>query len=145
MPAWRINRESVSHELLNGEVIAIHLGTGIYYSLRGTAAEIWERLSTPVTLSALAEDMCASYPSATDRIGSDLGAFLERLQTENLVIDDAFEGSVVSVSAARGADYQSPTLERFADLQDLLLLDPIHEVGAQGWPQRPSGAAPERA
>ena len=23
------------------------------------------------------------------------------------------------------------------DLQDLLLLDPIHDVGAQGWPHRP--------
>src|SRR5690606_9101409 len=121
------------------------LGTGIYYSLRGTAAEIWRRLSAPVTISSLAEDMCATYPAATGRIGPDINAFLERLRTENLVVEDALAGSTVSVPPDRGSDYQPPVLERFADLQDLLLLDPIHEVGAQGWPQRPSGTGPARA
>jgi hypothetical protein len=32
------------------------------------------------------------------------------------------------------ATWSAPTLEVFTDMQDLLLFDPIHEVGPEGWP-----------
>jgi hypothetical protein len=32
--------------------------------------------------------------------------------------------------------FGQPVLEKFTDMADLLLLDPIHEVGEAGWPQR---------
>ncbi len=30
--------------------------------------------------------------------------------------------------------YATPTLSKYTDMEELLLLDPIHEVDAQGWP-----------
>ena len=46
-----------------------------------------------------------------------------------------------SVAAQAGAERQpwaAPTLERFTDLQSLLLLDPIHDVDDSGWPRQPT-------
>jgi hypothetical protein len=34
----------------------------------------------------------------------------------------------------RGAAFQPPTLRKYTDMQDLLLIDPIHEVDDLGWP-----------
>jgi hypothetical protein len=32
--------------------------------------------------------------------------------------------------------FHTPTLAKFTDMQDLLLLDPIHDVDKTGWPAR---------
>ena len=138
MAAWIIDREAVSSDFLEGEVVAIHLGTGIYYSLRGTAAAIWQTLSEPVDAVRLGAVLAARYAIAPAQAEQDAAAFLVRLQAEGL-IRPATAGTVpaaVPVSSPL-LPYAAPALERFADLQDLLLLDPIHDVGAQGWPHRP--------
>ncbi len=31
-------------------------------------------------------------------------------------------------------DYEEPKLGKHTDMQELLLLDPVHEVGETGWP-----------
>jgi len=36
--------------------------------------------------------------------------------------------------------FQMPVVERYTDMADLLLLDPIHDVNAEGWPHPASGA-----
>jgi hypothetical protein len=137
MSAWRINHESVSHDLMNAEVIAIHLGTGVYYSLRGTAAVIWQSLATPVDSAGIVQAMVTGFAVEPGRAASEVATFLQRLREEDLIVEDAFAGAVAVAPVAPGGPYASPELERFADLRDLLLLDPIHDVGAQGWPHRP--------
>lgn len=139
MVAWRINHESVSHDLLNGEVIAIHLGTGVYYSLRGTAAEIWQWLATPLDVSGVGQTLVAGFLVEPEPAAAGAGTFLQRLLAEDLIVEDTLVGGVAVPPAGIRQPYVPPELERFADLQDLLLLDPIHDVGAQGWPHRPPG------
>ena len=33
-----------------------------------------------------------------------------------------------------------PTLEKYTDMQDLVLLDPVHEVDERGWPHAQAAA-----
>jgi hypothetical protein len=35
--------------------------------------------------------------------------------------------------------YSAPSFEKFDDMADQLLLDPIHEIGEAGWPVRSAG------
>jgi Coenzyme PQQ synthesis protein D (PqqD) len=137
MSAWRLNRESVSHDVMHGEVVAIHLGTGIYYSLRGTAAVIWQMLQIPVEAAAVTVALAEACRVETAAIETDVGRFLQRLREEQLIVEEVSADPVPGTVAAGLTVYAAPELERFADLQDLLLLDPIHDVGAQGWPHRP--------
>ena len=30
--------------------------------------------------------------------------------------------------------FEKPVIEKFSDMQEMLLLDPIHEVSEMGWP-----------
>jgi hypothetical protein len=46
---------------------------------------------------------------------------------------------VESARAMKAAgEYRSPAIERFDDLEELLVLDPIHEVDEAGWPVTPA-------
>lgn len=137
MSSCRINREHVSHDLMEGEVIAIHLGTGIYYSLRGVAADIWRMLEAPATEAAIVEALAVRHPMEKSRLEADVAHFTRRLRDEGLIVEDAADRGNLPIQSGAANPYAPPELERYADLQDLLLLDPIHDVGAQGWPHRP--------
>jgi hypothetical protein len=144
MPAWVINRESVSSDCLDGEVVAIHLGTGIYYSLRGPAAVLWQALGEPLDPAGGGAVLAARFDVAPEPAVRDAEAFMQRLVAENLVLPVAdVPLHPAPVPDATRLAYAPPALERFADLQDLLLLDPIHDVGVQGWPNRPPAAPTE--
>lgn len=138
MPAWSINRESVSSDFVDGEVVAIQLATGIYYSLRGPAALLWQALDKASDAAGLSRALAAQFEVAVEQAGKDVEAFLQQLQTEQLIVAvETAAGSTPADAAAARQPYTALQLERYADLQDLLLLDPIHEVGEQGWPHQP--------
>jgi hypothetical protein len=69
------------------------------------------------------------------RSATDVDALLSELRGYNLLIPDATErtGQPELNGAAPGA-YEAPKLSAYTDMQELLLLDPIHEVDESGWP-----------
>jgi len=144
MAAWVIDREAVSSDFLEGEVVAIHLGTGIYYSLRGPAAVLWQALAQPADAVQLGALLAAQFAVTPAQAEQDATLFLFRLEAEGLVRPAAGSGPPAAVPVAAAVlPYAPPQLERFSDLQDLLLLDPIHDVGPEGWPPRPpAGESP---
>jgi len=123
---------------MEGEVVAIHLGTGIYYSLRETAAVLWRAMETPATAKSLADLLVVRHGIPADVAARDVDAFLQELLTEQLVEQTAAATPERSLQpAGKRTAYAPPQLERYSDLQDLLLLDPIHDTGTQGWPHLP--------
>jgi hypothetical protein len=36
----------------------------------------------------------------------------------------------------QGESYLQPSFEKYSDMQEMLLLDPIHEVSEAGWPHK---------
>ncbi len=72
-------------------------------------------------------------------------ALIHQLIDENIIIpavscsgDEPVisQGSQVNISTSKD-DFTNPVLEKFTDMADLLLLDPIHEVDESGWPNKP--------
>lgn len=122
--------------MIEGEVIAIDLSTGSYYSMRGTASEIWSLLGSGVAPDAIVQRL-QGRGADEGTVATEVPAFIERLQEEHLIVPD--EGPAADAPAAEEAPpYETPELERFDDMQDLILLDPVHEVDAtEGWPHRP--------
>lgn len=138
MPVWIINRGSVSSDFVDGEVVAIHLGTGIYYSLRGPAALLWQAMDKPSDEARLIRTLAGQFEVPAEQAGKDVEAFIQQLQAEQLIVATETAGGHEPASPpGERRPYTVPQLERYADLQDLLLLDPIHEVGEQGWPHQP--------
>ena len=128
----RINSPAVNHQSIDGEVVAINLATGAYYSLRNLAAAIWERIDAGRLPDAILAEVATLY-------GEDarpaVEKFLDQLADEGLLVHGRHAASITP--APLPATFGPPVFEKFTDMQDLLLLDPIHEVDEIGWPHRP--------
>jgi hypothetical protein len=61
-------------------------------------------------------------------------ALLKDLAAEDLISPTESAGSAATPGPGTRAPYAAPTLQKHTDMQDLLLLDPIHEVDETGWP-----------
>ena len=133
----RINSPSVISESLDGEVVVIHLGTGTYYSLQGTAARMWDAVAAGLTTDEVAADAAAAF-DADGRGRSRRGRGSSSSTSPPRACSSpasAPPSPRPSPMRRRGSPWQRPVLETFTDMQDLILLDPVHEVEpARGWP-----------
>ena len=128
----------VIHEAIDGEVVVINLENGKYYSLRGSGARVWAGVADRAGVDEIAAHLARSYHGA-DEAGASVAAFLAELESEELIVPSSEDpGPWAPSEPHNGArsPFEPPVLERFTDMQDLLLLDPVHEVDeAQGWPR----------
>jgi hypothetical protein len=128
----------VSEVFEDGEATIIDLRSGTYYSLNPVGSLLWPLLVDGATLDDLVGHAIASTDGGP-AIASSIESFVSGLVAEGLVaeVDDL----APLVPAGSGGDphpYEPPEIQRFDELQELLLLDPIHDVSAQGWPHTPT-------
>ena len=137
----RLNSPDVIHESFDSETVIVNLRIGVYFSLNEAGLHLWEEIVRGTTEDRLA----ALWQSKQemDEVGARavVRAFLKELRDEQLIVTDAPDALAAAVDPpAAGASL--PVLRKFTDLQDLLMLDPIHEVDERGWPHaRPTGDA----
>lgn len=133
---YRLKSPSVVARVIDGEAILIAFETGTYFSARGSGAAIVERVLTPTPVSRIIRAFTPtdSFPRA--EITRHVLLFLQQLRDEGLVVADAPRDDAPDeqAQAPGGLRFEPPALEKYRDLEDLLVLDPIHDVDAAGWP-----------
>lgn len=127
---YAISGSGIIHETLDDEVIIANLNEGIYYSIRGSGTLIWQFLIANHSLSSIEFLFSEKYNQPIA-----LSSFIEELQKENILIPSKLS-SASPVTPAWPATFQDPVLERYDEMKNLLMLDPIHEVDEQGWPHQ---------
>jgi hypothetical protein len=139
-----VNDPFVVHDVFeDGEAVLINLETGNYYSLNPVGAEIWSAIRDGAGPEDAAAALAARYDGDPARIATSVAAFFRDLLGEGLIAAaDAGhpEPAAPAQSGARRA-FEEPVLERFNDMRELLLLDPIHDVEESGWPNRRADGA----
>jgi hypothetical protein len=127
---YAVRGTSIIHELLQDEVIIANLDAGIYYSIREGGIVVWQLLLAGLSVDAIESLLTQKYgqiPSITP--------FVDKILEEELLLP--VESSSSSLPALSWpATFEPPTIERYDEMKNLLMLDPIHEVDEQGWPQR---------
>ena len=140
---FRINVPKVAHETIDGEVLIINLESGNYYSLLGVGADIWSLIQRGAGAADVVDAIDYRYNGVRIDIEKAIGEFLAELQAEGLIVRDEGDRSAGIISAVvpvetAGSDtsraFEAPVLSKYTDMQDLLVLDPIHEVDESGWP-----------
>lgn len=138
-----VDNPNVMHETMDDEVIVVDLDTGAYFSFDGAGALIWALLAGGThTRESILAFIADRFDLAVGTIEAEVGRFLDRLLDEKLVRlgEPEAAGRKGSPGAPLGdvdlIAYAPPVLNKFTDLQALLLVDPIHEVGDAGWPSR---------
>jgi hypothetical protein len=95
----------------------------------------WDQLSRGVPPRAIASFFSRRYGGA-DTIGIDLQDFFEKLDAEQLIRPSTTRSEMGEPDAAKlPAEFARPVLSQYDDVAEMLLLDPVHDVGEAGWPQ----------
>ena len=129
----------VVHETIDGEVIVIDLATGTYFSLQGGAAAVWALVVAGQRSLDMVPRLADAYSEDADSIRSVLDTFLAQLTSESLLTiatHDVVHSNGVPHLTATGPF--SPRLEKYTDMTELILLDPVHDVDSIGWPHLPA-------
>ena len=134
---YRIAQPEVLHELLDGEVVLIHFGRGIYFGLSGSGTLMFKSLVEGASESELIAFVMsrtdADTATATTAVTRLLGELLEHELIQTYVDGDANRRPEPEYQGEK-CPFEAPRLEAFTDLQDLLAADPIHDVKPAGWP-----------
>ncbi|MCO6450800.1 MAG: PqqD family protein [Caldilineales bacterium] len=143
--SYRVNSPHVIHEIFeDGEAALINLKSGAYYSLDPIGAEIWALIDQGYSLGDVVEIVMQRYDGSLAQIINDANDLVTGLLEEDLIVvsaDNTGKPSLPPAPDGGKKPYTSPRFERFDDMQELLLLDPIHDVGEQGWPHAKSDDA----
>src|SRR5438128_2315253 len=136
---FRVNSPNVIHETIEGEVILIDLKTGTYYSLREAGAAIWQAIEQGAGEDEIEAELGLRYETSAGQIHDAVRQLLDELEREGLIRAEDGEpdrtvSRAVSDNGSVRLPFEAPKLEKHTDMQDLILLDPVHEVGAEGWP-----------
>ena len=138
----QINRPDVVHDIIDGEAVIVNLKSGNYYSLEKVGAEVWNLIALGKQISQIVAAICNRYASQTGEIDQSIKSLIDNLLKENLVVpcngDSHFnldaDGQVEPDQNSIRGKFESPVLQKYTDMQDLLLLDPIHDTDETGWP-----------
>ena len=136
--AYRVNEPDVIHQLFDREVVVVDLRNGSYYSLSESGGTAWLAFgSGGASVEDVARRLTTLYALTHDVAARDLQAFIAELTTRDLIVacpPETLSADTATVATPTEA-YSPPELRSYNDLQELFLLDPVHEVdAAAGWP-----------
>ena len=140
---YRIRTPEVVYETIEGETVIVNLENGLYYSLSNQiSADTWTLIEAGMDFPTICSSLSSHYNQDGQLITDLLCDFFILLQQEGLVEADQRPLSTsiqipILPTAPKDQPLESPRIERFSDMQDLLLLDPIHDVDEAGWPNLP--------
>ena len=133
---FQVASNNIHSQIFDDEAVVMDMTSGLYFSLRGAAVAVWSAIMAGATRAQMATALAARYDAPDEAIATALDTTLKALSEHGLIVSASGErgaGAAASAVAARGP-LEPPTIERFTDMQELLLLDPIHEVSEAGWP-----------
>ena len=147
---FKINQPQVVHEVIDDEALVIHLEKGYYYSLNKAATVLWTQIARDASLGEIVNYLTSRYDAGREALEKPAADFIRQLVEEGLVQASTTPDGVAAPShdgaaktaeniAANGAahariPFTEPSLQKFMDMKDFLLVDPIHGVDEMGWP-----------
>jgi hypothetical protein len=123
----RPRSEEIAAKVIDGEAIIINLANGIYYSMDKVGGLLWEMIEEGKTLEQMLGIIIARYDASQEQVRTDMEQLVNELLQENLVTAAENNGSS---NGHRESDqpqklpYETPKLNIYRDMGDLLALDP---------------------
>jgi hypothetical protein len=134
MSVYKLAGVNIVFEVFDGEIVAVHLDSGKYYSLKDSASYVWNAMMANQSNQAIAQRLSSHYLLDEKLTLSQIDDFIHQLVQEGLLVaNDETPESASLLEHPQGL-YIAPTFEVFNDMQEILLLDPVHDVDDSGWP-----------
>ena len=129
----------VVHENFEDETVIVNLDNGAYYSLNAAGRSVWMMLGAGMSVSEIMD----AARGAPQQARQAIEGFVGTLRQDGLLEPRHAASPVEKISFSFGTD--PPRIEKFTDMERLILLDVIHDVDETGWPvlaDRESGVEP---
>ena len=134
-----VNHAKVAHEIIDEEVLIINTETGAYFSLRDSAAVIWNGIVAGLDAPAIER----RFAGDAEAIRRGVAEVLAQLAAEEVLVPDGSAAPAPADDVApvpfAPVPFAPPLVEKFTEMADLLTLDPIHDVDTAGWPYAKDG------
>jgi hypothetical protein len=137
-----MNDREVAGETIDGEVILVRMDRGHYYNLQGTGAAVWQGVERGLSRDEIVSEMSRLYDGDNDAIAHGVDELLDRLLAEGIIVAADVPTTKTNADLPEARDpapripFLAPVLGKHTDMEDLLTLDPIHDVDEAGWPSR---------
>jgi Coenzyme PQQ synthesis protein D (PqqD) len=136
---FRIDEPRVIGEVMEGELVLVHFETGRYYSVRGVSADVCQLLTTGYSVGETTELLATHFALTATEVGEGIRTFVAGLVAERVLVQNSAPTENRRPVKIVANSFEAPTFEKFDDMADQLLLDPIHEIDETGWPMRKTG------
>ena len=128
---YQVNSPDVVAEVVDGEAVIVNLRNGNYYSLDGVGAQIWALLTEQRSVDQVVAIILQSYVGDAAEIEQRVCQLVEELCGEQLLTlaDGASVPSTTTIAVQADAmrpAFAPPMLNKYTDMEDLLLVDPVH-------------------
>ncbi|MHA8066972.1 PqqD family protein [Aquirufa sp. ROCK2-A2] len=133
-----LNKVDLSKEIFDNEAVIINIPSGKYYSVNSESGVVVLRLLENATnKEQICEYLMARYDCSAVDLSTQVTAFLESLLVEKIIIEiSEKEQATTDISISTQA-FKPLLLEIYDDMQELIELDPVHDVTAsKGWPNK---------
>jgi hypothetical protein len=136
---YQVATQELIYDTIEDEVILLDIRTGTYFQLTGNAVPAWNWLVNGMSPDEIVDRFAQIYPNEQAAIEAGLTKFIRDLTAESLLAPRPADAAPrldapTPVPDNAGAPFAAPTVLKYTDMQSLLLLDPIHDVEAPGWP-----------
>jgi hypothetical protein len=137
---YRSNGPRFVDETIDGEALVMDMVKGSYYSCVGACGFAGTALPRGMTADDLTAMLVARYGITDVDAARDVDGFVTTLLGEEMLVavdppTDAPPTRATLDALVPQPEYRALALERFNDLADLILLDPVHDVTEAGWPR----------
>ena len=123
---YAVNDKDVTAKVIDGEAIIINLANGMYYSLDKTGAVAWVLLGAGHSVDETADALSDRFGVETDLARQDVTKLVSDLREQNLIVgvDGSKAPRAVELDPPTGDPYETPVLNSYNDMGDVLALDP---------------------
>ena len=121
--------DDIVAKVMDGEAVIINLSSGVYYSIDHVGATMWEMIESSSSLEEVVTAILARYDVPQALARDDVLRLAGELLQHELVVIAAPEPAEPPPTAPVAAGpqklpYESPQLNAYTDMEDLLALDP---------------------
>ena len=128
------------HRVIDDETVMIDLETGNYYTLLGSATVMWACIGAGKSVRETIDHLRRCYEGDPQAMEQALRRLLDQLMEEGAIVtssDVIAKDGVPAPTEGVRPSFTDPVFEKYDDMADLILLDPVHEIDQEeGWPKR---------
>jgi hypothetical protein len=136
--SFAIASPNIVHETFDDEVVIVSLDSGSYYSMAEVGMACWQQILAGCSVEKIVESLSSAYEADAHSVRDSVIPLLNEMEAEQLIVrlDRPAENEApVSARPSEKKAFQPPVLYRYEDMKQLLVIDPVHMVSDDGWPQ----------